>query len=94
MKRTFTIAIATFGLVAVATSAFATDYTKGTIKKIDIKSSKVTVQHEELKNLNMPAMTMVFRAKDEAMLGTLKEGSEIEFVAERVKGKLTLVEVK
>ena len=42
----------------------------------------------------MPAMTMVFRVKDEALLSKLKEGDQIEFVAERVDGKLTVTEVK
>ena len=41
----------------------------------------------------MPAMTMVFRA-DEETLATLAEGDEIEFVADRVEGKLTVVELK
>jgi len=39
-------------------------------------------------------MTMVFRIADETMLQTLQEGQNIEFVADRVKGKLTIVEVK
>lgn len=42
----------------------------------------------------MPAMTMVFRVKDDAMLEKLKEGASIEFVAERVEGKLTVTEIK
>ena len=86
--------IAAAAMTLAATVAFATDYTKGKVTKIEAKSGKVTVKHEELKNLGMPAMTMVFRAKDEAMLGKLKEGQDIQFVAERVKGKLTLVELK
>ncbi|MDD9908671.1 MAG: copper-binding protein [Ahrensia sp.] len=86
--------VAAVAITFAATAAFATDYTKGTVKKIDAKSGKVTVKHEELKNLGMPAMTMVFVPKDDAVLAKLKEGGNIEFVAERVKGKLTLVEVK
>lgn len=86
--------IAAAAMTLAATVAFADDFTKGTIKKIEAKSGKVTVKHEELKNLGMPAMTMVFRAKDDEMLKKLKEGQNIQFVAERVKGKLTLVELK
>ncbi len=86
--------IAAAAMTLAATAVFADDFTKGTVKKIEAKSGKVTVKHEELKNLGMPAMTMVFRAKDEAMLKKLKEGQTIQFVAERVKGKLTLVELK
>lgn len=86
-------ALSTAAIMAIfATSAFATDYTKGQVTKI--KSGKVTIKHEELKNLDMPAMTMVFVPKDDAVMAKLKEGKNIEFVAERIKGKLTLVEVK
>ena len=86
--------IAAAAMALASTAVLADDFTKGTIKKIEAKSGKVTVKHEELKNLGMPAMTMVFRAKDEVMLKKLKEGQNIQFVAERVKGKLTLVELK
>ena len=41
----------------------------------------------------MPAMTMVFRVSDEAMMADLAEGQDIEFVADRVEGKLTVTEM-
>ncbi len=72
----------------------AAEFTKGTVKKIDAKAKKVTLIHEELKSLDMPAMTMVFRVKDDALMEKLKEGASVEFVAERVDGKLTVTEVK
>ncbi len=46
------------------------------------------------RDLGMPAMTMVFRVKDDAMLEKMKEGSAVEFVADRMNGKLTVVELK
>ncbi|MHA7774795.1 copper-binding protein [Roseibium sp. M-1] len=79
---------------ALSTAAFATEYTKGTVKKIDLKGKKVTIIHEELKNLDMPAMTMVFRMADDAMLEKVQEGQEIEFSADRVNGNLTVIELK
>jgi Cu/Ag efflux protein CusF len=69
------------------------EYTSGTIKKIDAKAGKVTIIHGPLVNLDMPAMTMVFRA-DEAMMAKMAEGQGIEFVADRVKGKLTVTQMK
>tara|TARA_R110002094_G_scaffold15510_2_gene26794 strand:+ start:2306 stop:3106 length:801 start_codon:yes stop_codon:yes gene_type:complete len=68
-------------------------YSTGTIKKIDAKGGKVTVTHGPLVNLDMPSMTMVFRA-DEAMIAKMSEGQDIEFVEERVNGKLTIVKMK
>lgn len=74
--------------------AVAQEFTKGVVKKVDPKGKKVTVRHEELKTLEMPAMTMVFRTADDAMLERLKEGDAIEFVAERINGKLTITQMK
>ena len=94
MRPVFTLAATAMVAVAFASGAFAAEFTKGTVKKVDAKAKKVTLIHEELKSLQMPAMTMVFRVKDAAMLDKLKEGASIEFVAERVEGKLTVTEVK
>lgn len=69
-------------------------YTKGVVKKIKRDSGKVTIIHEELVDLEMPAMTMVFRVEDDALLDGLSEGQEIEFLADRVKGKLTVTKLK
>ena len=60
----------------------------------DMKGKKVTIIHEELKNLDMPAMTMVFRVADDAMLEKVQEGQEIEFSADRINGNLTVIELK
>ena len=94
MKKTLTHLAAVMLFASMIVPGLATEYTKGVVKKIDLKANKVTIIHEELKNLDMPAMTMVFRAANEEMLGKLKEGDEIEFVADRVNGKLTVTELK
>ncbi|NKK99736.1 hypothetical protein GFM02_15995 [Rhizobium leguminosarum bv. viciae] len=88
------IGVAALISASAAFGAFAQEFTKGVVNKIDAKANKVTIKHEDLKNLDMPAMTMVFRVEDPALLERLKEGSNIEFVAERVNGKLTVTEVK
>lgn len=94
MRSVFTLAATAVVAIALVSGAFAAEFTKGTVKKVDAKAKKVTLIHEELKDLEMPAMTMVFRVKDDAMLEKLKEGANIEFIAERVDGKLTVTEVK
>ena len=91
MKTLITTAALTAALFA-STLAHATDYTTGTIDKI--KKNKITITHGEIKNLEMDAMTMVFVPADDEIAGKLKVGDKIEFVAERVKGKLTITEVK
>ena len=90
MKTAMALAIA----AATAFGAYAAEFTKATVKKVDMKNEKVTLIHEPLKNLDMPAMTMVFKVADKAMLEKLKEGAKIQFVADRVNGKLTVTELK
>ncbi|NEI71732.1 hypothetical protein GR212_19285 [Rhizobium lusitanum] len=94
MKNLTRIALVTALAIAAAAGAHAQELTKGVVDKIDAKTNKVTIKHEALKNLDMPAMTMVFRIEDPAIRAKLKEGASIEFVAERVNGKLTVTQVK
>lgn len=93
MKSIARIALSVF-LTLSATAAFAAEYTKGTVTKIDDKQKKITIRHEELKNLGMSAMTMVFAVADAAMLDKVKEGQAIEFVADRVNGRITVTDIK
>ena len=54
----------------------------------------VTIKHGPLDYLGMPAMTMVFRVKDPAMLDQMKEGDRINFVAEKVNGAITVIQAE
>lgn len=68
--------------------------TSGEVRKVDKDAGKVTIKHAPLKNLGMPAMTMVFRVKDPQMLDQMKEGDKINFAAEKMNGALTVVKVE
>lgn len=67
---------------------------EGEIKKVDKEASKITIKHGELKNLDMPPMTMVFRVTDPAMLDQVKAGNKIRFVAEKVNGAFTVTKLE
>jgi Cu/Ag efflux protein CusF len=94
MKKLLIPTLAAALSLGSATVVLAAEYTEGVVKKVDTKAGKVTIKHEDLKNLDMPGMTMVFSVADKSMLDKLKEGEKIEFVANRVNGKLTVTEVK
>ena len=94
MKNVIKIGLAAALALSSAAGAFAQEFTNGTVKKVDAKAKKVTLVHEELKTLEMPAMTMVFAVEDAALLAKLKEGAKVQFVAERKNGKLTVTQVK
>lgn len=66
---------------------------EGEVRKVSKAAGKITIRHGELKDLGMPAMTMVFRVKEPAMLDQVKTGDKIKFVAERVDGQLTVTQM-
>ena len=69
-------------------------YTEGEVRKVDKDASKITLKHGPIANLGMPAMSMVFRAADPAMLDKVKEGDKVRFKAEKVAGALTITQIE
>lgn len=72
----------------------ATSMTAGEVKKIDKDAGKITLKHDPLTNLGMPAMTMVFRVKDPSMLEQVKVGDKISFIAEKLNGAITVTKLE
>jgi Cu/Ag efflux protein CusF len=66
----------------------------GTVEKVDAGAGKVTIDHGPIPNLNMDAMTMVFRAQDPAVLKGVKAGDRIQFQADRVNGQISVVNIR
>mgnify|MGYP002785078606 FL=1 len=85
--------ISAVAFVAVSLPALA-QQVNGTVKKIDEAQGKLTIDHGPIKNLDMDAMSMVFRAGDPAMLKGLKAGDKIKFDADRVNGQITVTKLQ
>lgn len=66
----------------------------GEVRRIDKAQGKLTLRHGPLINLDMPAMTMVFKASDPKMLEGLKEGDKVRFTAEKVNGVLAVTAIQ
>ena len=66
----------------------------GEVKKVDKDAGKITIKHGPLTNLEMPAMTMVFRVKDPVTLDQVTVGDKIGFVAERINGAITVTKLE
>ncbi|HEV2555432.1 MAG TPA: copper-binding protein [Bosea sp. (in: a-proteobacteria)] len=88
LKTTATLAFLMVALPAAAQSV------NGTVTKVDEAQGKLTINHGAIKNLDMDAMTMVFRAGDPAMLKGLKAGDKIKFDADRVNGQITVTKLQ
>ena len=69
-------------------------WTKGEITKVDREQGKVTVRHEEIENLDMPAMRMIFRVADPKLLEELKAGQKGEFYFVDENGRMLIKQVK
>ena len=67
--------------------------TKAEVTKIDKAGGRVTLKHEEIKNLDMPAMTMAYRVSKPDLLDGLAVGSRIRFTAECIDGQYTVTSI-
>jgi Cu/Ag efflux protein CusF len=76
------------GVVSVATMA------DGEIKKVDRENKKMTIKHGEIKNLDMPGMTMVFQIRDIVFLETFKAGDKVKFIAEKLDGAFVVTSMQ
>jgi Cu(I)/Ag(I) efflux system periplasmic protein CusF len=62
----------------------------GVVRKIDAANGKITLRHGHIVNIDMPAMTMVFRVQPRELLNRVKAGDTVKFHAEMVDGVLTV----
>jgi Cu/Ag efflux protein CusF len=93
MKR---IAISLIAALSLSGTALAQNLptVSGTVEKVDAAQGKITIDHGPIKNLDMEAMTMVFRAQDPALLQGLKAGDKVQFTADRVNGQISVTSIK
>ena len=80
-------------LLAAAFVAHAADLTEGEIRKIDKAQARVTLKHGEIKNVDMPPMTMVFRVKDVKQLDKLAAGDKVRFAVEKEGDQLVVTQI-
>jgi Cu(I)/Ag(I) efflux system periplasmic protein CusF len=77
-----------------AVSATSLPMAEAEIRKIDLENKKVTLKHGEIKNLDMPGMTMVFQVKDGVMLDNIKTGDKVKFTADKINGAYTVLSLE
>ena len=88
-------AFAQYPAAAVASVHPAAEFTDGLVRKVDKDARKLTIKHGEIKNLDMPPMTMVFGVAKPAFVDQVKAGDKIRFKAvDEGGGKLTITEIQ
>ena len=73
---------------ATQTAEFGPD--EGLVRKVDKEQGKLTIKHGPLTSVDMPAMTMVFRVKDAAMLDQVSAGDRVRLQVEKINGVFTV----
>ena len=68
--------------------------TNAEVRKVDKENNKITLKHGEIKNLDMPPMTMVFQVTDPKMLDKVKAGDKVRFAAISEGGKMMVTEIQ
>ena len=107
IQRLLTISALTMGVVLPMTghaqtsappgqaSALASDsMTDGEVKKVDPDNGKITLKHGDIKNLDMPGMTMVFTVRDKGQLANLKPGDKVKFMVVQEGGKMIVTDIQ
>ena len=67
---------------------------EGEVRRVDKAGGKISLKHGEIKNLDMPPMSMVFQVSDKALLDKVKAGDKVNFTASQVNGDYTVMSIE
>lgn len=83
-------------VLAISPTALAqgASMTTGEVTKVDQSAQRITIKHGPMPHLDMPAMTMAFRANSPAMLKDIKPGDKIRFEAQTVQGQIIVMKIE
>lgn len=89
-------AITSLGLSLLAALPAWAEPVNGEIVKVLASQQKLTLRHDAIPSLDMPAMTMNYRLAKPELLTGLKAGDKVVFEAEDRKGSyvVTSIQVK
>jgi Cu(I)/Ag(I) efflux system protein CusF len=66
---------------------------RGEVRRIDAAANKVTLKHGPIRELELPAMTLVYVVQDPKLLDNLKAGDTVRFTADKVDGRYTVLSI-
>lgn len=64
---------------------------QGELKKIDLEQRKLTIKHKDIPNLDMPGMTMVFKADQKIDLSKFKISDQVLITVDNINGAYTVL---
>lgn len=94
MRKLFVTTLLAATLAALPALAQDAGRSEGEVRRIDKENGKVTLRHGPIEGMDMPGMTMVFQAKDPALLDKLKVGDRIRFRVARENGAFVITGIE
>ena len=95
-KRGAALALGTFGVVAgsayVVVAQAQEASASGEVRRLDAEAGKITLKHGEISDLELPAMTLVYKI-DPALLANIKPGDKVKFTAKREGGDYVVTKI-
>jgi Cu(I)/Ag(I) efflux system periplasmic protein CusF len=64
------------------------------VRRVDASNNKLALRHQQIPNLDMPPMTMVFDVADPALLKDLKAGDKVRVSVDEIDGKYTVMSLQ
>lgn len=64
-----------------AAEAIDAELASGEVRRIDKEQQKITLRHGQIKSLDMPPMSMIFRVRESGVLDAFKVGDKVLFSA-------------
>ncbi|WP_425439530.1 copper-binding protein [Pollutimonas bauzanensis] len=64
----------------------------GEVRRVDAAAGKITIKHGAISDLQLPAMTLVYRI-DPALLKDVKPGDQVRFTARREAGQYVVTAI-
>ncbi|HRK85931.1 copper-binding protein [Alcaligenes ammonioxydans] len=64
----------------------------GEVRRLDTAAGKITIKHGEISELELPAMTLVYKI-DPALLADIKPGDKVKFTAKRDGGDYVVIKI-
>lgn len=86
-------ALLTAMMAGAVASAAPSGPVQGEVRRIDAAASKVTLKHGPIRELELPAMTLVYVVQDAKLLENLKAGDTVRFTADKVDGRYTVLSI-
>lgn len=77
-----------------ADAAATPELSDGEVRRIDRETGRITIRHGVIRHMDMPPMTMVFIARDKALLDKASVGARIRFMAVHENGQMLVTDIQ